>query len=278
MRTERDHDEGWALISVLWVVLMLSMMAAATQALMVTSSRIEGRAYDRAKSSAAFEASIARAVLGISDPRIEKRWRVDGASEAFSFDGAAIRVSVQAELGRFDLNVMDGSMLRQLLQSAGLTDRDAENMADRILDWRSTTDLEHLRGATDVDYAAAGLPYRQRHGEFQSVAELQMVLGMTPDLYARIRPALTVYTHRSMIDPEVATPAALAALNFNNIAPPEAQTPQSHPGVLDPNLPLGGQAFSVTVQSSEGHGVSTRRAVVELTGDPERPYIILAWE
>src|SRR5690242_5049277 len=102
-----SRDGGWALISVLWVVSILAMLAAATQMLTVTSYKGEAHAADRARISAALDGAVARAILGISDARIESRWRVDGQPEGFVFAGYKIRVSVQDELGRFDLNLAD---------------------------------------------------------------------------------------------------------------------------------------------------------------------------
>jgi len=286
-------DRGWALISVLWVVSMLAMMAAATQVLTVTSYRSERSAIDRAQIEAALDAAVARAILGIADARIEQRWRVDGVPQTFSFNGHAIRVTVQDELGCFDLNAIDAPTLRQLLSQSGADESASEVLGDRILDWRTKSDgeLSRLHGATDAQYASAGLPWHPRHGPFQSVAELQMVLGMTPAIYARIRPALTVYTNNAEIDPQIAPREALLALFDGDAgkvdaamrqrnAPSTAQDeggPSSRPGLLNPAMPLGGRAFEVKAQwgSRPHYG---RDAVIELTGDVNRPYLVLFWQ
>src|SRR5579872_717235 len=182
VRTESRSDGGWALVSVLWVVSILAMLAAATQMLTVTSYRGEAHAADRARIAAALDGALTRAVVGISDSRIDHRWRVDGTSQLFSFAGYTMRVSVQDELGRFDINLVDDAVLRQLLRQVGANEATSEILTDRILDWRTKSDssLSRLHGATDADYAAAGLPWHPRHGPFQSVSELQLVLGMTP--------------------------------------------------------------------------------------------------
>ena len=196
-------ERGWALVSVLWVVTALTLMAAATEELTSSAYRIEGRAIDRAQTEATLDAVIARAALGIEAPDIVDRWRVDSTPQTFVFDGKQVTLSVQDELGRFDLNSVDGSMLSALFRAENVPLDESDKLVDRILDWRGSTDLHRLQGATSEDYAAAGLPYGPRHGPFQSVDELRLVLGMPPDLFEKIRPALTVYSKRPMVDPRL---------------------------------------------------------------------------
>src|SRR5579863_8363240 len=81
-----------------------------------------------------------------------------------------------------------------------------------IHDPNSST-VKRLDGATDADYLAAGYPYHPRGGPFQRVDELLLVMGMTPELYHRVEPALTVYSGRPLFDPQVAPREALAALD-----------------------------------------------------------------
>src|SRR5690348_14263454 len=260
-------DAGWALISVLWVVSILAMLAAATQMLTITSYRSEAHAADRARISAALDGAVARAILGISDARIERRWRVDSQPQTFSFAGYSLRVSVQDELGRFDLNLVDESVLRQLLRGAGTDEATSEALSDRILDWRTKadSDLSRLHGATDSAYVAAGLPWHPRHGPFQSVAELQLVLGMTPALYASLRPSLTVYSHNPSIDPEIAPRSALLALflgdatkadaiiRLRDVSPSDAtDAAVSRPGLLNPDMPLVGLPLDIRADTYVG--------------------------
>src|ERR1700733_11055908 len=193
-RTNPDNvsagEHGWALVSVLWVVTALTLMAAATEELTSSAYRIERRAIDRAQAEATLDAAIVRAALGIEAPDIVDRWRVDGTPESLTFDGKTVTVSVQDELGRFDLNAVDGSMLSALFRAENVPLDESDKLVDRILDWRGSTDLHRLHGATSEDYTAAGLPYKPRHGPFQSLDELRLVLGMPPYLFEKIRPTL----------------------------------------------------------------------------------------
>ena len=162
----RPGERGWALVSVLWALTMIALMAAAAQALTVTAWQSERHAMVDARASADLDAAVVRAVLGIADTRPDQHWRTDGAARVFVYDGLRIRVSVQDELGRVDLNAASTSLIRALLVGNGVASDDASTLADRIADWRSTSGLTSLKGATDADYRAAGLSYGPRHGPF----------------------------------------------------------------------------------------------------------------
>jgi len=268
---------------------MLALMAAATQALTVTSYQSERHAMVDARAEAGLDAAIVRAVLGISDLRPEQRWRVDGTARAIVHDGLAVRIAVQDETGRIDLNAASGSLIRQLLLGLGMTPDDAAAMSDRIVDWRSASGPSSLNGAADADYKAAGLAYAPRHGPFQTVDELKLVLGMTPALFARIAPALTVYSNRPMFDSNVAPREALLALYPNDPGKideimrarqgdPNAAALQGAAGAVATQPAPVGRAYAITARLAIGRRSFRRTAVVELTGDGKRPYFVLAWQ
>ena len=281
-------EHGWALVSVLLTVAILAMIAGATQMLLLSSAAMEQRAFERAHASGILDAAIVRTILGISDARLDQRWRVDGSATTFRFSGVEVQVKVQDQLGLIDLNAADGSMIKRLMFSMGLDDDAASAMTDKILDWRSATDLKRLHGANDADYAAAGYPYHPRHGPFQSVSELRLVLGMTPSLFARLEPALTVYSGRPELDPNLAPAEVLRALYAGDpeqVAQTLAAQNQgssdnalgARPGVLSTAIPLSGRTFRISAELHVGPRRYVRDTVVLLTSDEARPYLVLAW-
>jgi general secretion pathway protein K len=284
------REAGWALVSVLWTLTMLALLASATAMLSLTTYHGERHAFADAEADAALDAAVVRAALGIVDQRADRRWRVDGASQVYTFDGVAMRIAVQDERGRIDLNTASGALIRQLLLSTGMAVDDASTLADRISDWRSATGLKSLNGATDADYRAAGLGYAPRHGPFQTVDELKLVLGMPPSLFARIKPALTVYGHTAMFDPQTAPREALGALYPNDPDKVEEtlRTREGNglqgmrlgvrPGTLASVTPPAGRAFSIYASARVGQRIFRRHAVIEFTGDDSKPYFVLAWE
>ena len=123
-----------------------------------------------------------------------------------------MRLTVQDEAGKIDLNMVQPDLLLRLLTSAGVDLMAAQTLADRILDWRDPGIGERLNGAKASEYRAAGYAYGPRNGPFESVEELKLVMGMTPDLFDAIAPALTVYSQTPWVDPTFAPPEVLRRL------------------------------------------------------------------
>jgi len=277
-----------AIVCVLWGVVLLAVIAGAILPAGKTSYQLAHNALVAARTDAVAEAAVNRAVLALLDLRPEMRWRVDGVPQVFSFDGTPVRISIQDETGRIDLNRADGSLLVGLFQSAGLDPQAAANLVDKILDWRDASPMKRLNGAKEADYRAAGRSYGPRNGPFQSVDELRLVLDMTPKLFQRVEGALTVYSGRQFIDPQVAPPEALLALPTMDAArvaavlaaraQQGAASGSALPGdVVDPLNPFKGRAFSIHAEIANPAGVVTRDAAVRLTGDPAQPYWVLRW-
>lgn len=68
----------------------------------------------------------------------------------------------------------------------------AERVTQAILDWRDDDDLPRINGAEREQYLDAGMPVLPANRAFDSVDELRHVMGMTDDLFATMRPYLTV--------------------------------------------------------------------------------------
>jgi general secretion pathway protein K len=270
-------------ISVLWG---LGLLAAISLSLLWNGSMSYGLArngQEVASTDATVEAAINRAVVALFDPRPERRWRTDGVAQSFEFHGTSIKVSIQDELGKIDLNQAEAPMLMGLLQSAGLDLASASGLADKIVDWRTTTSLRSLNGAKEREYQATDSTYRPRNGPFQSVDELLLVMDMTPALFRRIEPALTVYSGRPLIDPQVAPRAALQALP--NMSPVQIEAtlaaragPQGAAGrVAGDSMPsLRGRAYTIRTEFQKTNRPVLYEAAVRLTDNPNQPYWLLS--
>ena len=78
--------------------------------------------------------------------------------------------------------------------SVGVDPAKAQSLADAIADFRDPDDLPRLHGAEEADYRDAGLAWGPTNAPFQTVEDLQQVLGMTADIYRRVAPDLSVYS------------------------------------------------------------------------------------
>ena len=271
-------------ISVLWglgllTAVALSLLWNGTMAYSLTHNDLES-----AEITAALEAGVNRAVAGLLDARPDQRWRADGVPQSFEFGGVYLKVSIEDELGKIDLNQADVALMVSLLQSAGLVLRSAGDLADKIADWRTATPLKHLNGAKDQDYRMAGITYRPRNGPFQSVAELLLVMDMTPVLFRRIEPALTVYSGHQFVDARVAPREVLRALPGLTPDSVEAQLdartrqlPPADRSAGDGLSSLRGRAFTIRIAFEKSNKTIKQEAAIRLTEDLDQPYWLLSW-
>jgi general secretion pathway protein K len=288
----RPDERGLALILVLWGLALLSLMAVGVLSLERSARRSSLDFDQRARAEALSAAGINRAILSLLEPDPARRWRIDGTPRDLQLENYHFRVRIQDESGKIDLNVADRELLVGLFVSQGLSAQAADELTDKVLDWRDPTDAHRLNGSKDDEYRAAGYPYGPRNGPFQTVDELKLVMDVTPEMYKRIEPAITIYSQRPMINPTTAPREALLALPSFDAEKVEtvlvarsggedassAEDTGQNASVLDQPRSLFGLAFAIRVRilDREFLGYSTE-AVIRITGDPREPYWVMSW-
>lgn len=209
------RQDGIALVIVLWVVMLLSVMAASFAYTMHTQSSLTLNTLDRARGRALAEAAVAYAAYRMfvqpGDP--QHRWPTDGAAQRWRFGSGTAKIGIRDVSGLIDINRANPKLLQHLLMTAGgLTVEQAQTMVDRIEDFRDPDDLKRANGAERADYLQAGLDYGPKNAPFDSITELQQVLGMTASLYARIADTITVLSRQSGVNPAYAPVKVLQAI------------------------------------------------------------------
>jgi general secretion pathway protein K len=289
-REDASGEHGLALVSVLWGVAILSLIASAVLYASVLSAQLSRNSAASDQAAAVADAGISRAILSLLDNRAGQQWPADGTAQSFSFGGVTVRVAIADETGKIDLNKASADTLTSLFESAGVSPNDAATLAGRVVDWRSTGG--DANGDTAEDYSDASLAWRPRKASFQSVDELKLVLGMTPSLFAKLAPMVTVYAHTANVNTAVASRAVLLALPGMDIRKVEdilAQRqaasatltqslfgpPQPQPGNASVQA---GHAFTVRSEVRVGNTDFVRQAVVDITGNPVHPYFFYNWQ
>jgi general secretion pathway protein K len=212
-RRLRDQ-RGLALVAVLWTMTLLALIAAVfmreTRTEMALVRNFEGEA----RAEALAEAGVNRAILILLGLDTSVPWRVDGTPiELASADGV-VRIVIQDEGGKIDLNRSAGPVLQSLFVAVGMDADAAQRVADAVVDFRDADNLRQLNGAEDGDYAAAGLRHDAKDAPFASTDELLQVLGMTQELYDRVASLVTVYSPRRDVNLATAPPEVLSVLPY----------------------------------------------------------------
>lgn len=207
---------GAALLLVLWLTALLAALVGAF-ALTARMESLQGQvARDGSVARERARAGLEYALVRVADTQPRTRWVPDGRDYRWQFAGAPVRVRVVDESGKVDLNQADANLLTQLMRVLDVPEDTARGLAGTILDWRDADSLNQPQGgAEDTDYASAGLPYGAKDAPFESVAELQQLLGMTPEIFARLSPYLTLYSGRTLPDSSYAPGPVLAAMGLD---------------------------------------------------------------
>lgn len=205
--------QGIALISVLWVLVLLSLMAGALAANSRLDAGIATNLRHSAQLALATETGMQWAFWGLSAPQPQVPWLADGSVYSAEQEGVLLRVAVQDENGKIDINVANETILQRLFEAVLADSSRAQALANAVLDWRDEDDFQRIDGAEDIDYENAGFEYGASDKPFNSIEELRLVMGMTDEIYAAISTAVTIHSGKQLVNPLVAPRLVLLALS-----------------------------------------------------------------
>ena len=225
----KPGERGAALLAVLLLVALIATLAALAMDRLALATRLAGnsRAINQARGYALGAEGLATLIVD----RLNDRTRGEaslpagwpGESRSIPIEGGMIRARLADGGSCFNLNsLVTGNQLTgfrarpqmmerlsTLLMIAGVQPSRAPPIVAAITDWIDSDDRPQPLGAEDAVYARAPLAYRAANTLMADISELRAVSGVTPQLYAALRPwvcALPV--------------AEIAPLNVN-ILPPE---------------------------------------------------------
>ncbi|MDQ3057842.1 MAG: type II secretion system protein GspK, partial [Pseudomonadota bacterium] len=186
-RLVRSRMRGAALLLVMWLIALLTALVGAF-ALTSHMENLQGRVLVRGiEAEQAARAGFEYAMTRIDTPDPQRRWLPDGRAYTWRFDDTEVEIRLIDEAGKIDINAADATLLSGLLRAVGAEPDIAAAVASAILDWRDPDPLTQPQGgAEDPEYAAAERAYGAKDAPFDTVAEIEQVLGMTPALYEKV--------------------------------------------------------------------------------------------
>lgn len=222
---------------VVWTITLLSLFAASIASHASFALGLTERLSDRLRAAYVARGAAQYAALALEQ---DDSTSVDGFEEVWSDNpgffmdhpvgGGVFRVTAeepspggQPRYGLTDedralnLNTAPREVLQRLAQLAGgLREEEAAGLAAAIEDWRDADDKPVSGGAEDSYYHGLDDAYDCKDGPFESVEELLLVRGMTPALYRRLEPHLTVYGS-GQLNVNTAGRAVLQALGLSEL-------------------------------------------------------------
>lgn len=290
-----NKQTGFALLLVLWVLSLLTLIAASFIANIKRETAIIATLKDNASAYALAESGIQLAEFMLLTES-NKRWCTDGSIYEIKTTDAVLRIRLLSETGKININTADLALLQQLFSHAasGIETQlpfARINRAAALLDWRDSDDFTRINGAERAQYQDAqreGLPSNQN---LRNLAELPMVLGMDEKTLAWLEPLVTIYGQHTNVDLTVASKDVLTIF-LNNPEqveqyvklrtanakqdlppplPPVALTETTQASILD--------AITVICEVHQHDAVAVIHAVIKKnTTQQNTPFQIMSWQ
>ena len=275
----RRRSGGFALLVVLWTLVLIAFIVARLTASGRTEIRIAGNLVADAVTEAAGDGAIFTAIFNQLDPSPDQRWPLNGQAHELMIGGTRVLVQLDDEAGRINPSTASPELVEALLRTTGSDPESAHRLAVAIGQWVGSTPVTPVTPVTPgttrpqnsvpADYQAAGLDYGPPGEPLETLDELGRVLGMTPTVLAAIRPHLTLFgppqPNPASADPVVA--AALASMGQAAAVP------------VPPNQPQA-DMLTVRIKASafgQDNARVTKTAVVRVGSVIQNGYAVLAW-
>ncbi len=288
----RGPTRGFALIAVLWITILLTVIGSSFAYSMRSEALAARNALSLAQARAAADGAVERVAFELQRPRnLIEAWTADGQPRAWQDGEIAIVATAVDEAAKIDLNTAAEPLLKGLLTVIGGLDESAtQRLVDAIVDWRDADELTRPSGAEAAEYRAANRNYGPTNAPFETVGELQRVLGMTPALLSRVGPSLTVYSRQPGVNPATASRDVLLSIPGASVAQVEAFLVQRQEALQArlpvPPFPLGKgfgagatPIWSIRAEARMPDGVTfVREAVLRLSVDAMQPLVAYSWQ
>ena len=264
----RRQNDGFALIIVLWTLVLISFIVVHLAGTGRTEIQIASNIVANAVAQTAADGAIFEAIFNLSDPNSEQRWPVDGNVRDLVIGGSRIRVRLEDEADWINPNLASPGLLEALLRATGSDPESARRLALAIGEWVGSGPAPRPPNVLLADYRAAGLDYGPPGAALETFDELSRVLGMTPATFAAIRPHLTLFGP-AQPSPTSADPFVATALASSGAIEPVVSANQPPPDLLTTRI----TATAFGPNSAQ----VTQSAIVRFGSALPSGYEILAW-
>jgi general secretion pathway protein K len=219
-----DRRRGIVLVTVLWLIALLSALAMAASITFRGFAGVIALDQHRVQAEALLTAGVEAAVAAVN---VLGDTPLDELDTTITLSTGSVRAHMSDEGGRIDIGRAPVELLAGLFRSVGVHAQEADAIAQAIVGWRKPaasdqTDAAHpAQAAGSPDKGAqtaqaAGPPDKgaqkaDTETPFTDIRQLALIPGMSPQLVSAIAPLATVYGSAT-VNPLTAPAQVLAAL------------------------------------------------------------------
>lgn len=262
------NDQGIALISVLWALMVLSILVLSV----MTIARVQGHYSDnigqKSKAVAIADAGIYLAIQKLSEPGAVRKLPGKISSLQFQYGGKDIKVTLTPETGKIDLNASHEVLVATVLAYNGLDEGTALSIAEELRSLRNDNP-EKL---------------------FKITSGIRQFEEINSQLYACIEPYLTVYTNRLGVNYAAASDDMKKMIKWADKAQWGGQNWLEISGGSSSRLVSGtrsvlqqtgshaGKAFTIQAEVALSEDIKIHRtAIIRITGNRREPFWVYRW-
>ena len=277
------RDRGFALLIVLWTLVLVSLLVSAIAASGSGRTRQAADLQRSAVLQAEADGGIDEAVFHLIDAS-KAHWPANGSIHQVRHGSTVLSIRIDNEAGKVNPNRASLDLLAALLQAVGLDSRNAGAIATRMVAWRFPSAQPIGQASAPTASGTGGRDYLPPNAPFETLSEVGLVEGITPALFDRLVPHLSLY-HDNDPEPASADPVVRQAIALAN-------GPSDPGGADDTAAPVQPQAngpdesvVAVTVEARDASGRRfLRRAIVLIGADAkggavdQPPFQVMTWE
>ena len=276
-----SNRRGGALLAVLWLSAGLAAIALSVSSNVRSETDRVSTSGEGLRTAYLASGALERGILwvlwgnsGFGDNApdgLPRFWRYNMRRLPMRFPSGDALVEVIPESSKLNINSGSPDDLYRVVFAVSGDPARARQIADGIVDWRSSTETPSL---FDQYYFSLGPTFRARHASFLEIEELLLVRGMSPELfygnyttgadgrlYARggLRDALSVWGSLGPFDVNTVSPALMEAMGMTAEAAASVvaarqerpfETPQELPSTLPPRIGLANGSSIYTLRAS----------------------------
>ncbi|MFH0986379.1 MAG: general secretion pathway protein GspK [Candidatus Omnitrophota bacterium] len=208
------NNRGSVLIIVLWSLFFLAMLAVSVHGYVMPYAELSGTLMRRTQARCFANAGVERAIFEVENDNTDL---YDSLRDSWSRNNAAFnhvaiaggtfsalkdtagasdepQYGLTDEEGKININTASQAVLKNLFEKIAHVDpRDADAIADSIIDWRDKDDVPGKDGKENDYYQSLEQPYDCKNSPFEVKEELLLVGGITPEIFEKIKDYVTIY-------------------------------------------------------------------------------------
>lgn len=261
--SQKNRERGIALISVLWVLLLLSGLAGAAAFTARTGAILSHKLGEFAQAEATTDAAVVNVIGRLSDETPSRHPPIDGQAQTWEFQGVQVKVSISKEAGRIDVNTADDDLILAFLYSQGVGED------------RGPVMLSDLRKFQNVANGPAPA------GTLRTVDELKKISSWAAQNLDCWADALTVYTGLPGVTPRDATDQVEAAVGWakeHRIGNRDRTAATVDVPAVRTDQSILGEVIRIGASVLPTRGVTANSEWIgRLTGDAHQPTLTMRW-